>query len=1018
MATVINTLYPPQIGGSGTFMPAFVVDDNGAGTAYVRFSISPYNSSNDIQGVQATCVRMDSNLNALAAPTGVYCEKLGNLKTDGNEYLFPIEYTVPTPDTPQTQSDEPAPAKMNSGFVTDVYYKVQLRFDCSGDGLKTGNLDSAYLIQNTDKFSEWSSVCLIKPIGTPSVIITGFTGSDDVLLGDTDIPLFNRGIIPVSGRVDFSPSGEHIESYKIYVSSVKTEEIVFESDNMFSSNDSFEYKLDTEGYSTTLGNEFNLYLSFITQNQYTFNSPEYKFELGEFSRNDYFKPTIDVESLPDNGAVRVTVENGTAVSGVLLIKRASSLNDYHDWETVHAVAVNGPVNTSFEDMTVCSGVIYRYSVTLETIKGSIDEKGVLNISNRYYTKAYKSIKVIPDFYDAMFYRLGKQMAVRYNFSISSFKPVVNRTKVDTLGGKYPRFVENATLGYKQFSLSGMISSQEDPDCKFISRDEYYKDHLDDILKYNSNNEVRTPYDFFWEREFREQLLKWLNDGEPKLMKTMTEGNLCVMLTDISLTPNTTLGRRLYTFTATAYEVEDGTDLATIMSLGIHSNGLEEAEQKLDDTISDGQSITKVEKIGQFYESIPLMRHPDEFTTAESVKDIVMETLRWRFGKGGAYLGHSAENVYLHDVRVTFLSNPHLYFVSDEDKVFFGKVPKKGTDNSASAQAIEGKDSETDITDDIFYVSGLTKHDGSKGHNLEQKGAIMSGYRMSLNDKDIFVNIGRTYQVPSIIKVNDMSFPSVKEADEQERDIVTIDYVLCYDDVFDRSKLPSSTENMTSYKNVFGQISGVYQPGERLGDRVYKKYTTSTIEKERTISYTMDYWKGISLEVPPYTVFEIMFEDDTAYQRITVGPSGIYNIDDGFPCEDLYFEGIKIFRHGCNRDVEVDETKDFEDTQQENCRRETLTAGEFYYAGRLSLKKDRKPVPGRVYITDDENGTMQFYSLDKKWYDFTPEPAMVPYQNTGSSVINYKPNRNPKAGIIGVPISGMLNYVGTIMKKYE
>ena len=38
---------------------------------------------------------------------------------------------------------------------------------------------------------------------------------------------------------------------------------------------------------------------------------------------------------------------------------------------------------------------------------------------------------------------------------------------------------------------------------------------------------------------------------------MPEGNMTVMLTDISLTPEPIIGRRLYNFSATMYEIENG-----------------------------------------------------------------------------------------------------------------------------------------------------------------------------------------------------------------------------------------------------------------------------------------------------------------------------------------------------------------------------------------------------------------------------------------------------------------------------
>jgi hypothetical protein len=72
-------------------------------------------------------------------------------------------------------------------------------------------------------------------------------------------------------------------------------------------------------------------------------------------------------------------------------------------------------------------------------------------------------------------------------------------------------------------------------------------------------------------------MAWLNDGEPKLFRSMTEGNMIVMLNDISLTPNKTLGRRLYNFSATMYEIGDGNDLNLINKYGIVTIRNDEAD---------------------------------------------------------------------------------------------------------------------------------------------------------------------------------------------------------------------------------------------------------------------------------------------------------------------------------------------------------------------------------------------------------------------------------------------------------
>ena len=49
---------------------------------------------------------------------------------------------------------------------------------------------------------------------------------------------------------------------------------------------------------------------------------------------------------------------------------------------------------------------------------------------------------------------------------------------------------------------------------------------------------------------------------------MTEGNMVVMLDSITMTPDTILGRRLYDFNATMYEIGDGKSLESIASFGL------------------------------------------------------------------------------------------------------------------------------------------------------------------------------------------------------------------------------------------------------------------------------------------------------------------------------------------------------------------------------------------------------------------------------------------------------------------
>jgi hypothetical protein len=58
----------------------------------------------------------------------------------------------------------------------------------------------------------------------------------------------------------------------------------------------------------------------------------------------------------------------------------------------------------------------------------------------------------------------------------------------------------------------------------------------------------------YEKEFRQKVFDFLCENSIKLFKSETEGNILVKLMNISFQPLQQLGRRLYSFTATAVEI--------------------------------------------------------------------------------------------------------------------------------------------------------------------------------------------------------------------------------------------------------------------------------------------------------------------------------------------------------------------------------------------------------------------------------------------------------------------------------
>lgn len=154
-----------------------------------------------------------------------------------------------------------------------------------------------------------------------------------------------------------------------------------------------------------------------------------------------------------------------------------------------------------------------------------------------------------------------QIKIKFNPQISSFQRVVSDTKIDTIGSKYPYIKRNGAVSYRQFPISGLISFLMDKDKIFTSREETYSEDVLELYKdYNSDydNRIDMFNDITYERDYREKVMDFLYKHNVKLFRSATEGNILVKLTDISFTPNQTLGRRIYSFQCTAHEIDDFT----------------------------------------------------------------------------------------------------------------------------------------------------------------------------------------------------------------------------------------------------------------------------------------------------------------------------------------------------------------------------------------------------------------------------------------------------------------------------
>ena len=188
---------------------------------------------------------------------------------------------------------------------------------------------------------------------------------------------------------------------------------------------------------------------------------------------------------------------------------------------------------------------YQYSTT--TVDAGIRDNTI------------KSEIVINHFYDAFLVADNKQLKIEFDNKMSSFKTITLESKVDTLGGKYPIIRRNGDVSYRTFPITGTISYHMDEGEELVKREGLYGPAITKMYHdYNVENEITPLYDYVYERDFREKVMQFLQSPSVKLFKSMTEGNIVVRLMDVSFTPNDTLDRLVYSFSATAYEIAEST----------------------------------------------------------------------------------------------------------------------------------------------------------------------------------------------------------------------------------------------------------------------------------------------------------------------------------------------------------------------------------------------------------------------------------------------------------------------------
>lgn len=544
MAGIGNNLYPPIV---ATYMPAFIRTQS----CKIYFSLSMYNSYEDIKNVQVIISNQNTNISALKTSTYPAGIKITNLNIDSSidgddKYYITI-----------------SPNDLEGGvFELNQFYKVQLRFtSINAANITDSQKIASWLSNNEAYFSEWSTVCLIKGIQQPSIYIKGFEDTSN-----NEETVFTTQVVDFVGSLYYSANSniekEVLKSYSITLyNELDLETPLTESGiiytNQYNPNEinyTFKYGLED-------GISYVAVLEYTTNNLYT-ETKTYKFTIMQYGID---KLNADIEASADQEEGRIKIDiiakDTEKFTGNLTIRRTSSESDFTIWEDVHTVTLTTgqELNYTWYDSTVQSGVWYRYCAQKRNSRG---DRGII-IEIRH------PVMVVLD--DMFLTRHNCQLKLKFDPQVNSFRHTISESRTETLGGKYPFIRRNGNMNYRQFPISGLITHFCDENGLFTNKDKVYGTSRELFDSFNETNNITDYQDYIYERNFREKVMDFLYDNTVKLFRSTTEGNILVKLMDISLTPNQTLGRMIYSFSATAYEIDEA-NIDNYNKYGIQETG--------------------------------------------------------------------------------------------------------------------------------------------------------------------------------------------------------------------------------------------------------------------------------------------------------------------------------------------------------------------------------------------------------------------------------------------------------------
>ena len=528
-------LYPPVIGGT---LPAFY-SEGGTVVLTVPFHLNRAVSRSSIGGFSLKLKTVQGNLylsdNIQILDNGKVQDYLGNLEVP---FLLPREIV--------------------NRIKIGQFLKVQMAF-------KDYNGSVGY----------FSNVGIVKYTAKPELSIIGAETEDG------KIPIFKRHYIGL-----YTQNKDVTEKVYQYIFNLYNNKQALihssgwlvhnsENDNADSNvNSLIRQSLDDYKFNVRIEPYQKYYLQYGVK---TINGLEEMSRMYLIEDSEGTKPNLraDLIATADftDGFIKLSLKPEKGTSSIeargtyIILRNDITLGNASGWQEIKRFLMSPQIvlqQWDFKDFTVEQGRKYQYAIQQYGDNGIFSSKIISN-------------SVECDFEDMFLYDGERQLKMRLDPKVASFKIDRLEQKIDTIGSKFPFFARNGVVEYKEFPISARISYLSDENQYFMK----YKDlGLEETTSFYrvqtptdfNPNEKHIPttnkvgYNFFAEREFKLEVLNWLSNGKPKLFRSPGEGNYVVRLMNVSLTPDDKVQRLLHNFTATAYEIAEF-DYDSLITLG-------------------------------------------------------------------------------------------------------------------------------------------------------------------------------------------------------------------------------------------------------------------------------------------------------------------------------------------------------------------------------------------------------------------------------------------------------------------